>query len=1281
VVAGVAAAADLVIVSPPALRDSWEYYAASRRSAVGQQVQVVGTDWIYARHPFGSDGACSNAAESVRAFMREAHAGGTTNFLLGGAWIEADKLEAPIWLLTGERLSLSNAVPGRCVRPHGERGLEATPTDWVDDGLEMVVGRFPALPFAYGEGPVLSAAQLITNYAAKVARGESADFAGTRRLGMVGATQWDQAPSGSSSLAFRAEMRLFDGVPNLWSPAHVAQVSDGESVLRQTLHELVLPNWPVAEVVSLYYADGPTIAAGYGDFAATRDALLSQDLLYLSCRTHGHVQIAMNAGGNSWLTRSLYAKATGLARFADFGVPCRCGMVDYTTVSNGMVYAVPSLGAAMVASPLGGCLAGVFNSRDGIGTFTATYLLEDGLSTSLATQFTRYLFEVEGISIGEALRRARRQFCSCGTMSADRQYALKEQFLLGDPTLRMPVETKCRVESAAIVRLDDEEVQVSMELHAAQCVIEGNGELRVMECVAHSGTNLVIGVGGGIGRGVVFESARPGRLELNGEGNFLLGGVSNCEQVVVSGGRKTVRCVERDRQFAGTFSVNGGTLVVESAETLGNGDASLAVVTNGTLEWAVSPKVGWPDGGEHLVRTMQLVEGELSVQTGSGLSWGRAGQPFRLEVEGECSVRPATTNAIAAVGLSGMTAIDLAANSELTMAVELTDEGSGRLVLSGAGTMRCASEQSLAGSVDVNAGTTLVLAKLPLPAVTDLVVRAGAVLVVPSSPSGRHQVVPTGASLVVENGARVIDGSGMELVGKVANGTFFEASTALRWKGGDGVWSDGEGWFDYVTGAFGPWRNGRVAVFDASEGSQVTNDVDEVEVAGLVFDASAEFWGAGVHCASGDLLVPTGVAVEFHSQLAVTNDVVKRGGGCLAFAGVQSGLGSVALRTLEGVLALSDVDAPSVTNLVVSNGARLELDGTNVLCAASSRAAVATNALVCAGSASTVLALREFTPSKSLRVPAGITIEVWGPIADDGGRTWTAQVEGMIDYHGILSGVYGWLEGAGTVRVAGIRSRSSSGVGFGACRLEWQGDENGVFPLLGFMGRNPAFIVLDGTTVVPQNDVVIAGAAGTPNSCAALYVDEQGATFEVDEGRLLVLGDDADSLLFGGPGAVVKTGTGELWLPIDDQHTGLTRVREGRYWVGGKILSQAFELGVAAVLNLTGGTATTLRSTNFVWRAGASVCLGVEAYGNDMLDWRGCEFGEEETPLKIVVVVTPEAPAGFYQLLQWNPEDAAIANRLQFEVGGTRGRRATLEHSPDGVCLRLGPYGTTLLLR
>ena len=1323
-VAGLLSAADLLVVSPSTLCEAWRYYAEMRRTE-GVSVEVVDTSRIYADFPFGSTNAYPTAADSIHAFIHAAADAGTTHVLLGGAWIDAQALDQPIHFLTGERLSLSNAVPGRMIRPHGATGLESAPSDffyacrgavnWDANGngqllesgernrddlrVRVAVGRFPAIPFAYGDRPLMTAAELVTNYAAKVARGLSAQFTGRQRVGLLGSTQWTSVPAADTSLGLtRGEMMFLDGLPNMWQTGHTPQVSDAEYVLRETLRTVIAPNWPVQDVDAFFYSDAALQTVGDGSLQVARDALLARETLVTACRTHGNATVALNAGGLYLLTQRLYANARGLSLFADFAVPCRTGMVDYTITSNQVVYAAPSLGVAMVCAPDGGAVTGVFNSRDGIDTWTASFSLADGLSLTLATDTLRHLFEEAGDSFGMAFLRARRAFVDTkGTLSNDQVYVLGEQFFLGDPTVGLPNLEKTAVWTDPRLVLETNHVYTSVSVGMLDTEIVGNGRLRVMEQLVSSGTNLTLAVEGGVERGVEFTGTVPGTVTLGGSGSFYVGGLSNCAAVAVTAGRKRMRCTEVAR-VPKSIRVTEGELILETAESLIPTAETFAAVTNGTLVWAESPRAGWSDGGEHLACPVVLSDALFAIEPTARLSWGRqvgeVYKPFSLQVGGQSCVASSDPLVPAPIGLVGTSTIVLDSAAELMLDVTCEDENAGRLVVMGAGSVRAVHAQALAGGVEVAEGATLILEEVPLNAVTDLVVRTGATVRIPSVVSGRHPLVPLGGRVLLEVGACVTDLAGHTLTGSVANGTFFELSSALRWKGGAGVWSDPRGWFDSGTGAFGAWQAGRTAVFDAPQGACVTNDAESIDLAGLVVASDTVLSGGTIRSVSDDLMIPEGTRLAFQAPLAVTGDVKKKGLGCLAFAGTQAGLTEGALLIDEGRLALTDVVAPGVTNLTVADGACVELKGANALTQAVCRASLATNALVRVDAQPSSLALGLFTPRKSFLVPAGVMLEVRGPIADDGGRAWWPQVEGCLSYQGVMTGAYGFLTGTGVVEVAGLRSRSGSGMGFGPCRLVWCPESpDGRFPLLGFYLRYTAFIVLNGTTVVPGCACVAACADGEPDSEVALYVEEEGAVFETPWGQSLTLEDDGTRILFGGPGDVVKTGGGCFRLAgVDDQHTGATRILAGTYALAGACLSPAFELATGSVLDLSDPYPTVIEATNFVWSAGGEVRLGVSAEGCDCLDLRAqgtnplesCALHVTGTgALDLTVHVYPNAKAGRYALLRTDGMPREEIVRLLPRVVGGIGRAVHVAWTDDrcDLVLVLGEPGTILLVR
>ena len=214
------AAADLVILSPPDLRAAWEVYAERRHAARSDlDITVTGTDAIYAAHPFGPGLSCHNAAESIHAYIRAATQAGTTHFLLGGMWLDAREGHTnELYFATGEKLSLSNCVPGICVNPYtGDKGGDI-PSDmfyaclddvtngithpWDPDGdgvylsadefpacdcaPDVAVGRFAPVSYAYGGTTnLLSPSELVLAYADKVARGTHPSFAGLHRMGVA----------------------------------------------------------------------------------------------------------------------------------------------------------------------------------------------------------------------------------------------------------------------------------------------------------------------------------------------------------------------------------------------------------------------------------------------------------------------------------------------------------------------------------------------------------------------------------------------------------------------------------------------------------------------------------------------------------------------------------------------------------------------------------------------------------------------------------------------------------------------------------------------------------------------------------------------------------------------------------------------------------------------------------------------------------------------------------------------------------------------------------------
>lgn len=1322
----------LVIVAPPDLRTAWDDYAAQRRRALPDwAVRVVGTDEIYRDNPFGAEHACRNAAESIHAFLRAEAARGTDHVLLGGAWLDAQRPDDAVFFETGERLSLSNCVPGVRARPYVAEKCDAVPSDlffaclddaangiahpWDPNGngvyldeeewtvcdiaADLAVGRFAPVPFDDGSGILPTPAQLITNYAAKVARGAGMSFSGTNRVGLVSDFLWASAQKAGPALGRpHPEQAFFDEVPNVWTAAHPATVTDGEWATRETLRTVIASRWPVAAVESLHANNARTLfSPRYPTRAAARTAFFTQDLLLALCRTHGTVQ---SAGGN--VTRARVAAATGLALFYEFSVPCRTGAVDATyTNAVGSCVLLPSLGMAATASPRGGALAGLHNASYGWGVGEDVgRALSDGYSATLGYLTLRRLFEARDATCGLAALRARQQYVLDYAPKKQQLVALCEQLFLGDPSVALPdagVPTGTLPADGCLA--DD------VALVAAACGggrVAGPGRLRVMGDLRCAGTGLELATGGGVGGRVAFTGASPGTLTLAGAEAFYVGGVSNCAALFVGGAAKTVdlsaagsppavvsvtgaaatntlRCTRADNLAATTLDVSGATLRLETAEAFGEGETPFAVVTNGVLEVAESPLAGWDDEAERWARPLVLQDATLRICGKRAYAWGRrAGAspaPFALYAAGRAAVEGT------AVGLVGTTRVDVAAGSVLALDADVRDVEAGRMLFSGAGRVVARRRTALAGHVEVARGVTLDLEETPL-AVTALVVRAGAVVRIPSEASGWHDLVAGTGTLHLEAGAEVRDLEGRALAGSVVGGSFFEASGALCWRGGAGAWSDPDGWRDPATGAAGPWQNGRAAVFDAP--AALTNDLADVQVERLVFTQDARLDGQALRLASGWISVPAGTCATFAAPLDVVGELVKYGEGTLVVAGAQTNLAACSLRVEAGTCGLDGLCAPGVTNLSVAAGARLLLRGVSALTNACARGTLATNALACADGAAATLVLGALTPKlRGLALPAGLTLVVAARELE-GCCAWNIALDGMLDYRGILSLGYArpGLEGPGTVRAEGLRSDSPAGARIGACRLELAG-RDGLFPVYEDVSWGDGNVCFDGATLAPTGGALVVTSAGHPTSRTTLFVDEGGVTFDVPAGACLTLGGEQETFLFGGPGGVVKRGAGTLrFATVDDLHGGPTVIHAGVYELGTATATADVALEGGA-LAFTSDEPQGLGLTNCVLAAGSALKLRVTPLGADVLDVRGGVF-RCAAGAALEVRALPGAPAGDYALLVVDAADAADLAALACAVHAPGRRAETFLLAVDGAVVRvvrLHPPATAILLR
>ena len=1345
-------AAEFVIVSPPDLRAAWETYAARRQAArPGLDIAVTGTDAIYAAYPFGLGLPCRNAAESVHAYVREAAQAGATHFLLGGMWLDARAGHTnELYFATGERLSLSNCVPGICARPYtGDKGGDipsdmfyaclddaangiAHPWDPNGDGVylsaedfpscdcvpDVAVGRFAAVPYAYGGTSAPTPGELVLAYADKVARGLQPSFSGLHRMGVASGEMVRAYAPGSRDFGYPGkEIRFYDGVPNLWSPSHPDPVADAECAVREMFRTVIAPNWPVLEVEALH-GTGPAIAARHPDWATALAAFFANDMLFTTCRAHGTATAASGTG----LTRTLYAQATGLTLFGDFCVPCLTGSIDATRREGGRTIVMPSMGVAATCSPVGGCLAGVHNSRYGWTSEFSSINVSDGFSGSLAQLLSRRLFVCGDATFGLAHLRARQEFAAAYALTGTRVYALCEQMFYGDPTLGFPAVEKARSWPGDLcVTADVSAVTASFGADAA---ITGAGRFKIMDAVSCHGTNLEFAVCGGVGRAVAFIGAEPGTLALSGT-SFYVGGLTNCASVVMRGGGKILDATRCGGAFT-SLSVDGGgtanatnvlrssapgvlaaldtipvrsaTLVLETAEAFGARDVPLAAVTNGVLRLSPGPLRAWPEGSEHLARPVKLASSSLAVDATASVFFGLRDatglHPFRLEAGGACALAP-TTPAGASAGLVGTTTVALAEDADLAMDLELYDADAGGLVFTGPGTAQ-ARTRSLAGTVEVREGAALELAEVPMPAVTALVVRAGSTLRIPAESTGLHTVLTGTGRLVVEEGAVVEDLGGTVLTGRAMNGMFFESGAALCWRGGTGAWSGAEGWYDVVTGVAGPWVNGRIAVFMSS--ADVTNDCAGVEVQGFVFGGDVSVTGEGILLGSGFLEVPSNHAVSVSAPISSADDVVKAGEGTLVLRGAQACAGGLAVRA--GVLELDGVAAPLVTNLAADAGSVLALRGGSAFPRASAHGTIAAEALCRAGDGPASLDVDAFLPANRFVLPTGVTVR-----AACGYGLWKMTVNGRLECRTAPAmSINSWIDGPGTVRTAGLWTDTSAYARFSFCRVEMA---PGAFQVLGnpgagVMRRQPKNFLFDGVTLAPSGGDVHVTNADLPEGLVTMCVNTNGVVFDTSGHAVFFDDPCATNLFFHGPGDVTKVGAGAVrFTATDDLHEGRTVVEGGTYAVSTWSLSSGFDVagagataelaceayqgdvsvGTGGVFDLSDPAVTVVMTTNLQLAAGAVLKVCVAPDGCDLIDvGEGICNLPEDGAVTLDVSVRSDAPPGLYPVVAF---PGAAHGRWAGRFTAPGGQQAEFAYAAGRtlLCVRLRRAATVLYLR
>ena len=596
---------DYVLISPNAYTNTWSWYI-DQRAAVHTALKfaVVDASDIYTEYPYAStntDGTPRNPAESIHKFIRTQAATGTEYFVLGGLWINAQDLdESSDWhtkryMRTGEKLTLENAIPGICAWPTAEIGYALWygcypsdmfyactdiaagtnyPWDYDGDGWyvtssevaaaktdfkpDVVVSRMNLKPWPR-ENPVTGVTvthtfeELVTNYVAKLARGEATDFAGRSRYSaIVGEIQETIARDDPKVLL--DEHTFYDGLVNMTNSAHAYPADDSEPISRRRFSELMDNRRPYLGGVYLQqHLECPDDGDQTAIMAATTN-LVSTDADFLFFNAHGSGSTVVS------LEPEHLNASTGLIRFIAGNVSCYSGNVDATLSRDfsgsgtETSYSDLTIADSALSNPWGGSLASINNSLLGqeyYGSFTNLY---DGISDELLSH-TQDAFFRDNLNAGESWKYALATYATKAEGSdfvrGDMMYvrsAMVEEILFGDPLVQLEtLEDVADWEGAAFLPAANLAVKsgvTAIELAEGRTLgamtmtvpgdlaLKGAGSLKIMNGVTVSGSALEWDAAGGVGGDGVTFASEGGVLTLSGTADVYIAKVTNCAKIV-----------------------------------------------------------------------------------------------------------------------------------------------------------------------------------------------------------------------------------------------------------------------------------------------------------------------------------------------------------------------------------------------------------------------------------------------------------------------------------------------------------------------------------------------------------------------------------------------------------------------------------------------------------------------------------------------------------------------------------------------------------------------------
>lgn len=471
---------DYLMVSPPALYDTWLWYIGERKkNHPTLTFEIVNTENIYNTYPFKgwvkdgvetTDGTYANAAESIHAFLTAYSSEHALKYVvLGGAWLDVNDKDADgnlnrHYLQDGTEITYANAVPGVVIRVQYhppsdlfyacvERYKDNPGHPWDIDGDELyvepdelqhvnlqakfAVSRMTMKPFTY-KGETLNQHQVISNFVKKVNRAEDPKFVGNFKMGLASAPlNYTQRNLTDTQIVLREEEEFFDNVPNMYDPVHSWVFSDVGPVTRRHAKEIMAPYHPIIDAIGFHEPD--TVSHNSSKQWAFND-FYRYDRETGSNNGHGSGTSAALFSANKFITEP------GLTKINVVGISCNTGHPDLFSNKNGKSVADVSLGEAGCANitGTGGFIASMNNTRVGLSYFETRRL--DGAGISERMHYNMCINVAKGMTAGEAWLGAVTKYLEDSRPKNDPNninpaqggtYCLAEEMLYGDPLIKI----------------------------------------------------------------------------------------------------------------------------------------------------------------------------------------------------------------------------------------------------------------------------------------------------------------------------------------------------------------------------------------------------------------------------------------------------------------------------------------------------------------------------------------------------------------------------------------------------------------------------------------------------------------------------------------------------------------------------------------------------------------------------------------------------------------------------------------------------------------------------